>query len=178
MWPQLSHEVHQGGISHIYQLKLNSIDSVRPPSSSSEARPPFQQEVAHLLHHYDNVFAKPKVLTPTHDSDHHIPLLPDTKPVNVRPYKYPHYRKAEIERLVQVILDEGVIRSTRSPFSSPILLVQKKNGSWQFCVDYRALNTVTVKDRYPIPTIEELFDELSHATFISKLDLRVRYHQL
>lgn len=175
---QLSHEIHQGGINHLYRLELNSIDPENPASSSPDTEPPFQEAIAEILQRYSDVFDKPTGLPPARNSDHHIPLIPYTKPVNVHPYRYPHYHKAEIEKLVQEMLDEGVIRPSQSPFSSPILLVRKKDGSCCFCIDYRALNAVTVKDRYPIPTIEELFDELSNATLFSKLDLRTGYHQL
>ncbi|XP_026459437.1 uncharacterized protein LOC113360105 [Papaver somniferum] len=131
-----------------------------------------------LLQKYETVFQEPNTLPPSRAHDHHIPLKPLTTPPNQRPYRIPYIQKEVVEQLVQEMLKTGVIQPSRSPFSSPILLVKKKDGSWRFCVDYRKLNEATIKDKYPIPIIEELLDELCGAKVFSKIDLRAGYHQI
>lgn len=119
-----------------------------------------------------------KAMPPTRKHDHHIPLLPGSQPINQRGYRVPFIQKLEIEKQVREMLQQGIIQVSTSPFASPVILVKKKDNTWRMCVDYRKLNDVTIKNKYPIPIIDELLDELKGATYFTKLDLRYGYHQI
>ncbi|OMO64097.1 reverse transcriptase [Corchorus capsularis] len=117
-------------------------------------------------------------LPPTRGHDHHIPLKDESQAIKLRPYRYPTVQKNVIEHMVQEMKDSGVIRDNNSSFASPVVLVKKKDGTWRLCIDYRQLNKLTIKDKFSIPLVEELLDELGKAKFFSKLDLRSGYHQI
>jgi hypothetical protein len=129
-----------------------------------------------LLEEFKDVFVVPSGLLPSRRHNHHIHLLHDTPPIAVRPYRYPQLVKDELERQFHHMLQQSLIRTSSSTFSL-VLLVKKHDGSWCFCVDYRTLNSKTVRDKFPIPVVDELLDELRGTRF-TKLDLRSDYHQV
>ncbi|GJX36874.1 reverse transcriptase [Tanacetum coccineum] len=152
----------------VYLVQLCQMKSVRIVSA----------EVEQVLIQFDEVFEIPNDLPPQRSHDHQIPLMPNTPPINVRPYMYPPNQKDAIEGMVKELMDSGVIRASQSPFSSPIVMVKKKDGTWRMCIDYKQLNKHTVKDKFPILVIEELINELHGSIVFSKLDLRSGYHQI
>ncbi|KAL4347328.1 hypothetical protein GQ457_17G018120 [Hibiscus cannabinus] len=131
-----------------------------------------------LLDRFHTVFEEPKGLPPPRSHDHAISLLPGAQPVNLRPYRFPFSQKTEVEKQISEMLAASIIQTSKSPFASPCLLVKKKDGTWRLCVDYRQLNSLTVKNKYPIPVVDDLLDELSGAKYYSKLDLRSSYWQI
>lgn len=145
--------------------------------NTRNSKPP-PKEISDLIVEFADIFQEPDQLPPTRNVDHAIPLLPDAKPVNQRAYRLPHHQKNAMEELIKHLLQANLIQPSVSPYSSPVILVRKKDGTWRLCVDYRQLNAKTVKNKYPIPIIEDLLDELFGAKIFSKIDLRSGYHQI
>jgi hypothetical protein len=141
--------------------------------------PPVLEYLQALLSKHQMVFSTPQGLPPSSGvHDHSIPLIPRSLPPNIHPYCHPFSQKNEIEKMVQELLTVSVIRPSTSPYSSPVVMVMKKEGSWRMCPDFRALNKRTIKDKFPIPVIDDLLDELSGAQFFTKLDLCSSYHHI
>jgi len=126
---------------------------------------PLAHEIQNLVREFQHLLDEPESIPPSRIFDHRIPLKEGHSAVNVKPYRYAHCQKHEIERQVTEMLNTGLIQPSTSPFSLPILLVKKKDGSWRFCTDYRALNPVTIKDRFTIPTVDDMLDELHGMAF-------------
>ena len=105
-------------------------------------------------------------------------LLPGTAPISKAPYRMAPAELRELQVQLQEMLDKGFIRQSYSPWGAPVLFVKKKDGSLRMCIDYRELNKVTIKNKYPLPRIDDLFDQLRGAKVFSKVDLRSGYHQL
>lgn len=134
--------------------------------------------IRYVLENHSSVFQPLPRLPPHRELDHVIELFLGSASINVRPYRYPQFQKDKIEKLVDEMLTVGIIQPSSSAFSSLILLVKNNVGSWRFCIDYRALNKVTVPYKFPIPLVDELLDELFEVVIFSKIDLKSGYHQI
>ena len=117
-------------------------------------------------------------LPPSKDVDFAIDLVPGAGPVSMAPYRMDPAELAELKQQIEDLLEKRFIRPSASPWEAPILLVKKKDGSSRLCVDYRQLNKLTIKNKYPLPRIDDLLDQLRGAGVFSKIDLRSGYHQI
>ncbi|MCO5611700.1 hypothetical protein L7F22_065958 [Adiantum nelumboides] len=138
-------------------------------------------ELSTFLNQFQDVFIDdiPGELPPKQgDDDHAIELIPGSSPPNKPPYRVSQAQQEEIMRQVNELVEKGMVRPSSSPFCSPVLLVHKKDGTYRMCVDYRALNKITIKNRFPLPRIEDLFDKLQGSTYFSRIDLKSGYHQI
>lgn len=177
---QLAKLVQTTGDFSMMQV-VSSTEGISPRLQSIQTKETQQLhlDIAAVLHQFSGIFEASTGLPPIRDKfDHRIPLKDNTQATNIRPYRYPAGQKNIIKELVQEVQEQGLIRDSNSPFVAPVVLVKKKDGGWRMCVDYRALNKATVKDKFPIPVIEELLDELQGTTYFSKIDLKSGYHQI
>ncbi|KAL2249898.1 UNVERIFIED_CONTAM: Transposon Tf2-12 polyprotein [Sesamum indicum] len=117
-------------------------------------------------------------LPPHREVDFAIETLPGVAPISIAPYRMAPVELHELKKQIEELLGKGFIRPSTSPWGAPVLFVKKKDGSMRLCVDYRQLNRVTVKNKYPLPRIDDLLDQLKGATIFSKIDLRSGYWQL
>ncbi|KAH0784113.1 hypothetical protein KY290_003711 [Solanum tuberosum] len=117
-------------------------------------------------------------IPPEREIDFGIDLILDTRPISIPPYRMAPAELKELKEQLKDLLEKGFIQLSVSPWGAPVLFVRKKDGSLRMCIDYRQLNKVTIKNKYPLPRIDDLFDQLQGATCFSKIDLRSGYHQL
>jgi hypothetical protein len=142
-----------------YVIQINMIRPIHEAPASYDVLP----GLSALLREFEAIFAGTNTLPPPRPQDHEILLKPDNKPPNVKPYRVPYKQKDEVEKLIHTMLKDELIRPSHSPYSSLAILVRKKDVSWRLCIDYKELNSQTIKNKFPIPLIEDLLDELDGA---------------
>lgn len=148
------------------------IDSVNSPLCGDE-----KESLLSVLNKYSQYFLSGTATTTVTTGEMHIRLTSE-EPVNYRPYKLSHDEKLRVRDIVSDLKEKGIIRESESSYASPILLVKKKDGSDRMVVDYRALNSVTVKDRYPLPLIDDHIDRLGKCKYFTTLDMATGFHQI
>lgn len=153
------------------RIRGTSMDGVRLETA---------QDLEAIIKEYGDVFPEqlPDGLPPVRNIDHKIELEPGATPPRPRMYRMSPKENDELKQQIQKLLEQGFIQPSTSPYGAPVLFVKKKTGELRMCIDYRALNKITIKNRYPLPRIDELLDRLGEARVFSKLDLRSGYHQI
>jgi hypothetical protein len=132
-----------------------------------------------IVREYPDIFTEELPgMPPDRDIEFIIELLPGTPSISKRPYRMHVNELVELKKQIAELQSKGFIRPSSSPWAAPVLFVEKKDGTQWMCVDYRSLNEVTVKNKYPLPRIKDLFDQMKGESVFSKIDLRSEYHQL
>ncbi|KAB2632511.1 S ribonuclease [Pyrus ussuriensis x Pyrus communis] len=138
-----------------------------------------RMEDVRVVRHFPDVFPEDLPgLPPDRDVEFTIELIPGTNPISLTPYRMAPAELRELKVQLQELVDKGFVQPSTSPWGAPVLFVRKKDGTLRLCIDYRQLNRVTIKNRYPLPRIDDLFDQLRGACVFSKIDLRSGYYQL
>ncbi|GKF26920.1 putative reverse transcriptase domain-containing protein, partial [Tanacetum coccineum] len=131
-----------------------------------------------IVRDFPEVFPEDLGIPPTQQVEFQIDLVPGVAPVARAPYRLAPSKMKELAEQLQELSNKGFIRPSSSPWGAPVLFVKKKDESFHMCIDYRELNKLTVKNRYPLPRIDDLFDQLQGSSVYSKINLRSGYHQL
>ena len=153
-----------------FELQYEQLNAITTPT----------RDATELMSEYRDVFPQqlPSCLPPRRDVDHRIELEPASRPTSRAIYRMSPAELDELKAQLKELSDSGFIRPSKSPYGAPVLFVKKKDGSMRMCVDYRDLNRITIKNKYPLPRVEELFDRLRGSKCFSKIDLRSGYHQV
>jgi hypothetical protein len=165
---QLTRSVRQG--RPLFAAVLNLEEETAGGEGAVEFTP--------LLEKYAAVFEEPKGLPPKRGIEHAIPLNEGAQPFSRPAYRMSPAELDGLKKQLADLVEKGFIRQSKSPWGAPVLFVRKKDGSLRLCIDYRGLNELSIKNKYPLPRIDELMDRLAGATIFSKLDLRAGYHQI
>ncbi|MCO5594840.1 hypothetical protein L7F22_048874 [Adiantum nelumboides] len=136
--------------------------------------------IREIMTDFKNVFPDdlPPGLPPSGGVDHGIELVAGSQPFSKQPYRFSKTKEDEIQRQLKDYLDRGFVRPSKSPWRAPVLLSRKKDNTMRFCVDYKGLNKLTVKNKYLLPCMDDLIDRLHGALHFTKIDLRLSYHQI
>jgi hypothetical protein len=136
-------------------------------------------EAIKVVSEFPDVFPEDLLgMSPERKIEFAIELIPDTAPISKRVYRVSGPELVELKKQIDELLEKDYIRPSTSPWAAPMLFMEKKDGTKRMCIDYRSLIEVTIKNKYPLPRIEDLFDQLRGASVFSKIDLRSGYHQL
>ena len=146
----------------------------------AETKKAIPNEVKEVLDKYEGLISEgmPKSLPPIRDISHCIDFIPRATLPNKASYKMTPQQNEEIARQVKELLDSGLTSKSLSPCAIPAILAPKKEGTWRLCIDYRAINKITIRYRFPMPRIEDFLDCLGGAKYFSKIDLKSGYHQI
>ncbi|KAJ9514950.1 hypothetical protein QJQ45_002759 [Haematococcus lacustris] len=170
---QAARWLRKGGSAMVAMVSLE--DLALPVDAVSHVQ---RQHLQDLLDEYSDVFQPITGLPPERAVGHSIPLQPDGKPPARPSYRMSKPEQDELRKQITDLLAKGLIEPSSSPYVAPVLFVQKKSGELRMCIDYRQLNKITIRDQYPLPRIDDLFDQLSGKTVFSSLDLQAGYHQI
>jgi hypothetical protein len=138
------------------------------------------EEIQELLGEFADIIMDelPRSLPLMRSVSHHIDLIPGASLPNKATYRLKPQENEEVKRQVQDLLDKGLVRESLSPCAVPTVLSPKKDGGWRMCTDFRAINKITIRYRFPLPRMDDLMDCLSGANYFSKIDLKSGYHQI
>ncbi|KAI3751987.1 hypothetical protein L2E82_23084 [Cichorium intybus] len=163
---QARNSVSKGGVSYLAYMSLAKSDQMG-------------KENVKIVNEFPDVFPEELPgLQPDRQIEFAIELVPGATSVARAPYRLAPSEMEELRKQLEELMDRGFIKPSSSPWGAPILFVKKKDGSMRMCIDYRELNKTTVKNKYPLPRIDDLFDQLQGVSYFSKIDLRSGYHQL